>query len=97
MGGFRSNSCHFDDRFFLFASTDFLLAALDANEFWSVRRNCPAVSEAINKELGEEIVLIEQSTSPRRNADKKASWASFLTFSRCHKPTPKIWLSEGKR
>lgn len=71
-----------NQRFLFLERGDLFLSAADANEFRSVVRKYPCVSEAIDKVLAHEIVLIEQVNAPANNADKKASCASRRCLNR---------------
>jgi hypothetical protein len=73
------------------------LALADFN-FRLVRRVCmyeASVSAAIDMILFGEVVLVNESLSHARNADKNALWISFFSFALCQWPIPKIAFQLG--
>jgi hypothetical protein len=73
------------------------LALADFN-FRLVRRVCmyeASVSAAVHMILFGEVVLVNESLSHARNADKNALWISFFSFALCQWPIPRIAFQLG--
>jgi hypothetical protein len=54
-----------------------------------------SVSAAVHMILFGEVVLVNESPSDARNADKNPLWISFFSFALCQWPIPKIAFQLG--
>jgi hypothetical protein len=54
-----------------------------------------SVSAAIDMILFGEVVLVDESLSHARNADKNSLWISFFSFALCQWPIPRIAFQLG--
>ena len=71
------------------------LADFDFRFAWLVSMYEASVSAAVHMILFGEVVLVNESLSHARNADKNPLWISFFSFALCQWPIPKIAFQLG--